>query len=41
MRMIAERGSDVREYSDAELLSLIAKAQDEQARTHNGPATRQ
>jgi hypothetical protein len=41
MRMIAERGSDVREYSDAELLSLIAKVQDEQARTHNGPATPQ
>jgi hypothetical protein len=39
--MIAQHGDNIHEYSDAELLSLIAKAKDEEARTHKGPATPQ
>ena len=41
MRMIAQHGDNIREYSDNELLSLIAKSEDEQARTHEGPPTPQ
>ena len=41
MRMVAQHADDIREYSDNELLSLIAKSEDEQARTHEGPPTPQ